>query len=274
MILKDLILKIDKSDITKFFVYTLFFLMLFVGYNKTVSPNNEHTLNSAAPEKIEQENTDSFEIWKKVQEKPYLSISFQPNSLKIDNDLLKMLQQNAYSKFFKDKILPLDLVLDWDRIEPRWQVSGNKLILSSNIKLSDETMKVFTHELGHIVDLYYLDDKDWFDLSDEFYRIDWIDFSMKKKDAKISDFVSWYALSNKYEDFAESFTFYIFHNEDFATRALINKSLKLKYDFFKKYIFTNDEFFNTSFWIDTIKPYNWDTTKISINLKKYLYYVQ
>ncbi|HBA44948.1 TPA: hypothetical protein DEG21_03710 [Patescibacteria group bacterium] len=59
--------------------------------------------------------------------------------------------------------------------------------------------------------------------------------------------MSGYSLSNKYEDFAESFVFYIFHNEEFLRRAKTNYSIKLKYNFFKNYIFSESEFNNTSF---------------------------
>ncbi|MDD2487315.1 MAG: putative zinc-binding metallopeptidase [Candidatus Gracilibacteria bacterium] len=268
-------LKIEKNDVIKFGLYTIVFLLLFIGYNKANSPLSEYNLNSASTETMKSSSAfDSFETGKKKQEKPYLSISFKPDYLKVDDTLMKTLKLNIDSKYFKDKITPLDLVIDGNRIEPRGQVSGNKLILSSKIKMKDETVKVFMHELGHILDLYYLNDDDGFDVSDEFYRISWIAYNIKKKDAKIGDFVSGYALSNKYEDFAESFIFYIFHNEDFALKAKKNKILKNKYNFFNKYIFMNDEFFDTSFGNTTLKSYNWDSTKIGINLKKYLYYVR
>jgi hypothetical protein len=47
-----------------------------------------------------------------------------------------------------------------------------------------------------------------------------------------------------------------------------------KYNFFRKYVFINTEFADTSFWYDQIAYYNWDTTKIPFNLKKYLYYIR
>ena len=36
---------------------------------------------------------------------------------------------------------------------------------------------------------------------------------------EVKDFVSWYAMTNKYEDFAESFTYYILHNKDFLNKT-------------------------------------------------------
>jgi hypothetical protein len=90
----------------------------------------------------------------------------------------------------------------------------------------------------------------------------------------MSDFLSGYALSNKYEDFAESFTFFVFHNEEFKRRAVKNIMLARKYNFFKKYVFIGNEFENTSFEYNQIAYYNWDGTKIPFNLKKYLYYIR
>ncbi|EKE26941.1 MAG: hypothetical protein ACD_4C00113G0002 [uncultured bacterium (gcode 4)] len=270
--------KIEKNEFIKFTIYTILFLILFIWYNTVSSPISEKSFNSAS---INNNTTkritysqDVFELWKKEQDMPSLIINFQPKYIKIDENLLKILKLNTDSKIFKNKVTPLNLIIDWSRTEPRWQVTWNKLILSNKIKLPAETVKVFVHELWHIIDLYYLNSNYWYDLSDEFYKISWISYNIKNKNAKIEDFVSWYWLTNKYEDFAESFGFYIFHNETFKRLSEKNKKLKLKYDFFKKYVFIENEFLNTSFWNETIKSYNWDTTKISINLKKYLYYVR
>lgn len=90
----------------------------------------------------------------------------------------------------------------------------------------------------------------------------------------MTDFLSGYALTNKYEDFAESFTFYVFHNDEFKARAIKNLMIARKYNFFKKYVFINSEFANTNFEYGKIAFYNWDSTKINISLKKYLYYIR
>lgn len=70
---------------------------------------------------------------------------------------------------------------------------------------------------------------------------------MKKKGAKLADFVSGYALSNKYEDFAESFAFYVFHNAEFQKRAKSNAQVAKKYDFFSKKVFSSGDFSGTDF---------------------------
>jgi hypothetical protein len=77
------------------------------------------------------------------------------------------------------------------------------------------------------------------DPSEIFYRISWLEKSTKKSSEMMSSFVSGYAATNQYEDFAESLTFYIFHNDEFLDRALKNDSLRNKYLFISNFVFEN-----------------------------------
>ncbi len=273
--------KIKKWEFIKFNIYFIIFFTLFFVYNKAQSPFIYTEYNSASvyfkEETIKndvQEKKDEIKDTKETKEIPSIIINYNPTDIKIDDKIIKMLKLTVNSKFFNTKVLPINILMNQEQKDPRWQVSWNKLILSTHIDNYNETIKVFIHELWHLIDIYYLKNKWWIDISDNFYNISWIDYNIKRKDANIDDFVSWYSLSNKYEDFAESFVFYIFHNETFFNRTKNNKTLKQKYNFFKKYIFKNEEFINTSFNDFNIKKYNWDSTKININLKKYLYYIK
>jgi len=87
------------------------------------------------------------------------------------------------------------------------------------------------------------------------------------------DFVSGYAATNQYEDFAESFVFYIFHNATFADRALRSESIRQKYLFFANTVFARGYFQGTDFSIGRVPSYVWDTTKIAYSLQKYLYFL-
>jgi len=49
-------------------------------------------------------------------------------------------------------------------------------------------------------------------------------------------------MTNKYEDFAETFTYYVIHNRDFLEKTKNSKVLKQKYDFFSTYIFRDNSF--------------------------------
>lgn len=138
-----------------------------------------------------------------------------------------------------------------------------------------ESIKVFWHELGHVIDLQFLKEGTLSsDPSELFYNISWIDYKTKKKGMALQDFVSGYAMTNKYEDFAESWTMFLFHNETFKARALKNPILQKKYDFFSEKVFKEREFEGTSFELKPLEAYFWDTTKLPIAVNKYLYYIK
>lgn len=245
------------TDTLKFLAYTTLFFLLFFGYNTVSGPYFETTYDSASimnqelplSEVLPKKYPKAPEIIppKKNIKKSSLTIAFNPDYVKIDNNLLNRLKEVIHSSYFGSKVTPLNLVLDSERREPRGQVTGNKLILSTVIPSNSEQLKVFVHELGHIVDIFYLKKGFFSDPSDVFYAISWESFNTKKKGQKITNFISGYALSNKYEDFAESFSFYVFHNEDFAKRAKKDSILQKKYDFFGSYVFEKEAFVGTSF---------------------------
>lgn len=80
-------------------------------------------------------------------------------------------------------------------------------------------------------------------------------------------------MTNKYEDFAESFTFYVFHNREFARRSQKSIYLKKKYDFFTRFVLSSDAFVGTSFERLTLPNYLWDTTKAGVSVRKFLQYI-
>lgn len=276
--IKIILKSLTRSDFIKFLVYFIFFSVMFFISEKAKSPEWQlYDLNSASKENksVFIDLSDNYELWNKEnQQKPILTLEFNPDNVKIDENLIKWLKLNIESKVFKNKVTPLNLTIDSVRTNPRWQVLWWKLILSWNIKDIKESIKVFVHELWHIVDLYFLSNIWDYDPSENFYNISRVSYNTKKTWSRLNDFVSWYSLTNKYEDFAESFSFYIFHNEEFKKRAKDNFVLQKKYNFFENYIFINNEFSGTFFENSSIKAYNWDSTKITINLKKYLYYIK
>lgn len=167
----------------------------------------------------------------------------------------------------------LRIVLDVNQKEPRWKMKGHLITLSPQVPKDAEFVKLLVHEVSHYVDIFYLtsDSSKWQDPSESFYNISWQDKTTKKSSETMASFVSWYAATNQYEDFAESLTFYIFHNDEFMERALKNDSLRQKYLFISNFVFTDGEFLDTNYGIGTIPSYLWDTTKLPISLKKYLY---
>jgi hypothetical protein len=146
-----------------------------------------------------------------------------------------------------------------------------KISLSPYVVRDTEFIQLFAHELAHYMDIYILTSRDGRDISDDFYHISWQASSTKKSGQGMIDFVSGYASTNQYEDFAESAVLYIFHNAVFADRALRSEPLRQKYLFFANNIFPGGSFQGTDFSIGQVPAYVWDTTKISFSLQKYLY---
>ncbi len=169
----------------------------------------------------------------------------------------------------------LSIVLDVNQIEPRGKMQWTSITLSPNVDQEGEFIKLLIHEVGHYIDIYKLVwSSSRTDPSEIFYGISWKDRTTKKAWEGMSSFVSGYAATNKYEDFAESLVFYMFHNAEFADRGLKNDSLRQKYLFFQDYLFPQEQFVGTDFRTSKIPNYLWDTTKVPISVKKYLYSIQ
>jgi hypothetical protein len=81
-------------------------------------------------------------------------------------------------------------------------------------------------------------------------------------------------MTNKYEDFAETFTYYILHNKEFSEKTKTSTILKQKYDFFYNHVFKHKEFFNSDFKINKKKGYYRDITKINFNRNKLFNYLK
>ena len=164
-----------------------------------------------------------------------------------------------------------------------WGWSKTIIINTKDISNMQEFREILTHELWHIIDLgaivwsskqydkqFTLWGQSIFGIDDtslDFYRISWTDISTRKADATYLDFVWWYAMSNPYEDFAESFNMYIRHNDVFRAMALSSQKLQKKYNFIKSIVW------DTILWTDwqnvgilnaNAKRRPWDSTRMSL----------
>lgn len=140
----------------------------------------------------------------------------------------------------------------------RGMANEKKLIINTGRIQSDAELKsVFIHEMGHVYDLGGLKgDKEYGksefadgkkpiynnDPSLNFYRISWTSAEQKKPLARTKDFVSGYAKTDVFEDFAESYIFYRLHGEKFRAQAQKSEALTQKYNFLKTQVFNNQEF--------------------------------
>jgi len=113
-------------------------------------------------------------------------------------------------------------------------------------------LEVLTHELWHVVDLWILKWSSYrkssiytefgrksFSIDDpsiKFYSLSWNSEKIKNPYTYAKDFVSGYALTDPFEDFAETFNMYINHNALFLKMTKESNVLKKKYAFVHKYM--------------------------------------
>lgn len=162
-------------------------------------------------------------------------------------------------------------------------MSNSHLIELRCADMSDaELVSVLIHEIGHTVDLGYLrgsgnissDFTDGSlliptdDVSVEFYQLSWKNSEKQRFIASRKDFVSGYAMSDPFEDFAESFNFYLLHGNDFRLLTQESETLQAKYDFLKENVFAGKEF--SSLVTAESGKRVWDTTLIPIALQAFL----
>lgn len=206
--------------------------------------------------------------------------TFVPTNLSTEEDALKY--KDTYDTFLHyhaiEKMLSvLDIELYKEKADVRWRMQNKKVKMFWLYHMQiGEFLAVWIHEFSHFLDLYILKKVNWIDISDYFYDISWDDIKIMKPWLTQEDFVSGYAMTNRYEDFAESFTYFTLHNEDFNEKAKKSSYLKAKYDFFSNYVFDSKEF--NDLWIirndSEIKDYYRDITKISYTLENFLQYLK
>ncbi|MBI2464166.1 hypothetical protein HYV57_04375 [Candidatus Peregrinibacteria bacterium] len=152
---------------------------------------------------------------------------------------------------------------------------GNQITIRCVNVTDDELKAVFLHEIGHIVDtglfqghLYagkspfydgknplYRDDK-----SLSFYTLSWSAVAAKK-DENILHFVSEYGATDPFEDFAETYVYYILHGPEFRYLTAFDPILAQKYDSMQKFVFQK-EYYADSFSLPSLSERTYDITKL------------
>ncbi len=193
--------------------------------------------------------------------------------------LLKKLDTNITRGNTPSKALLAMLINEknWAR---RW--SANWTTVTINLwwmKYDNEFFQVISHEMWHIVDLWWLQwtsnqksqnftefNKLVFSLDDpslEYYKYSRASETVRKSWMTKEDFCSWYGMSDPFEDFAECHNLYLNHHDYFRQLAMNNPTVKNKYNFMSnlygwKYI--NDSEAKYEDWTNSYRV--WDTTKI------------
>lgn len=266
-----------------FFSFLIFFIGSYFFYDSTKLLNdieNTYIDPTVFPKVV-------FEEWEKNSEQENINVSLKSayninytyfpsnfkNSIKEYTNALNIFLS---SKEIQNKIDNLSIEFYEEKNDVRWKMKDQtlKLFWVKNMEV-DECSAVWIHEFAHFIDLYYLEKKVFSDLSDYFYNISWESTKVLKSWQNQSDFVSGYAMTNKYEDFAETFTYFILHNTSFLEKTKDSDILKNKYDFFTKYLFREKSFEWSSFSTDEkILKYYRDITKINFSLEIFLQFLK
>jgi len=214
-----------------------------------------------------------------------LSVTRKPTLKSIDH--CASLIYKTLENLPKNQVARLkNLTLSFDANARRGLGGGGTIILRCTNVSDQELIAVLVHEMGHILDTgvlqgsylagasefkdgdspIYNDDK-----SLEFYRISFDNENNTLKNTKDTDFVSGYAKSNPFEDFAETYNYYILHGNEFRELLKTNEALTKKYNFLKQKIFNDQEFFNGDLNnIRNPKIRNYDTTILAYEVHKFL----
>lgn len=211
--------------------------------------------------------------------KPETKILFQykPRSFRqqAQDTLVWPIEQALDSKIFSNQIQELVVLLYKRENETRGNMKNKVLRLYDIERLWEkETLAVFLHELAHYIDIHHFKKQDGYDLSHSFYNISWETSSTVRAGQTEKDFVSGYAATNIYEDFAESYIYFIFHNTAFLKRAEDSEILQKKYDFLATHVFLWEAFQESSFSVWEQKNYHRDSTKLDFSLKNFLDYLK
>lgn len=153
-------------------------------------------------------------------------------------------------------------------------LAGKTSIILDGTVTPQEFRALLIHEFGHVTDLgcfvgtvsagpsAFRDGSEIIftdDPSIEFYMFSWLNDKTRRRDARADDFVSGYAASDPFEDFAETFAYFILQRNTFRIRAAMSPILAKKYNWMRDHF---DIILNATGqhqWNGTIP---WDITKL------------
>lgn len=226
----------------------------------------------------------------KVEKMAGMKVRFAARSAEKDYQNLDSVKKDGILKVLRK--LPYEhtetlknIVLDYDPKAHRG-LGGKSLIILRAVNMSEEEFNgVLIHEIGHNADLGHLTESDKKKASEfkdgkkiiyegdpslYFYRISWKSDEERKKSASNLDFVSGYALSDPFEDFAESYVYYVLHNKKFKSLTQTSPSLLAKYQFMRDVVFEGKEYDTGEYITENLWRRPWDITVLSYNLDNFL----
>ncbi len=168
--------------------------------------------------------------------------------------------------------------VQYTNVKNRGLGGKSTIIIAGNVP-DEEFAGLLTHECGHVIHsnlmgtsragaTAYRDGKDFF-YGDSpivsFFDISWTGADVLRAEAKKADFVSGYAESDAFEDFAETFAMYVLHRDALEERAKTNASIAAKLAWMKTNMPMADDALGTSRYTWE-KSVPWDVTKLPYTL--------
>ncbi len=210
-------------------------------------------------------------------QKRKVSLRYIPTKLResIEYSYVPIVEVFLYKKDILSHIQNLWVYLYRNSHETRGRMKWWNIHMYGVEKLTDsEFLSVLIHEFAHYYDIYSLPGNAFWDISSKFYGISWDSVTTIAPWSVQADFVSGYAMTNQYEDFAETYLYYVLHNEDFRKKTQGSLRLKQKYNFMWDYVFQKNQFTWQDYSTELIENYYWDITKIPVDVKNFLQYLQ
>ena len=220
---------------------------------------------------------ESAEQIEEIKNRNVISFRYSPEGFQEEAEDIyaKWIAEMLNSDIFLSKIEDLLVIFYEDAYHIRGNMKNKIIRLHDSDRIGEaETLAVFLHELAHYIDLYHFKKQDNYDLSYEFYSISWLSTKIALWGQDETDFVSGYAATNAYEDFSESFLYYVLHNREFLRKAEASEKLQEKYNFFRERLFYDWTFEKSSFSLSDHAEYNWDITKLEFSLENFLDYLK
>lgn len=269
--------------------------------SKTATDNKQFAVNDLKAEAISSEQkpaASKIAFLDKLKDK---GITLHPGSEFTSSDKpTPMAKEHCAELVYRTlEVMPADvsgklknLTLYFSSTGRRGLGGGSTIILRCQNVSDTELVGVLVHELGHIKDTGLMKGDFWSgesefkdgekaiyenDPSLKFYRIGFENEKKVKEGLTADDFVTGYAMTDPFEDFAETYNFYVLHGKQFEKMAQSNTLLSQKYQFMKEEVFEGKEFknvedkdFNGDLGKLLIANRNYDSTLIEFNLKEFL----
>ncbi len=134
---------------------------------QNTAPQREEALATVTPEKAQSINQKIQDVITSnttpvIPEQPTekfqspVEIRIVPESANMPQGYSATMDTVLTGTYFRDVLWSFPIIVDINRTSPRGQMSNESITLSGRIKSLSEMAKVLVHELGHMVDIYYL----------------------------------------------------------------------------------------------------------------------